>query len=40
MTIWEFTACVEGYREAHKTEEEAPPPMADDDLAALDIVGF
>lgn len=40
MTVWEFTACIEGYRDAHKTEEDAPPPMGDEDLAALGIEGF
>jgi hypothetical protein len=40
MTLWEFQACSEGYRKAHASEEQAPPPMADNDLAELGIEGF
>jgi len=40
MTLWEFNACADGYRKAHATEEQAPPPMADDALAELGIEGF
>lgn len=40
MTLWEFAACSEGYRKAHQAEDQAPPPMADDQLAELGIQGF
>lgn len=40
MTVWEFIACAEGVKESRKTEEDAPPPMGDEDLAALGIEGF
>lgn len=39
-TLWEFAACSEGYRKAHQMEEQAPPPMADEQLAELGIQGF
>lgn len=40
MTLWEFACCSDGFRKANQTEESAPPPMADDDLAGLGIEGF
>jgi hypothetical protein len=40
MTLWEFDCCYEGYQKAHQTEEQAPPPMADDQLAELGVQGF
>lgn len=40
MTLWEFASCAEGYRLAHRTTEEPPPAMGDDDLAALGVEGF
>ncbi|WP_281414431.1 hypothetical protein [Rhizobium sp. ARZ01] len=40
MTPWEFAHCVEGWKEANSAEEKAPPPMDDDKLAELGIVGF
>lgn len=40
MTLWEFESCAEGYKKAKSTEEDAPPPMDDEDLAALGIEGF
>lgn len=39
-TLWEFASCSEGYRKANQSEEDAPPPMADDALAELGIEGF
>lgn len=40
MSMWEFACAYAGYREAHRTGDESLPPMADDDLAKLGIVGF
>jgi hypothetical protein len=40
MTLWEFACCMEGYRKAHASEEEAPPAMTDDIAADLGIEGF
>jgi len=40
MTLWEFDACVEGYAAAHKSGEDAPPPMDDSELSELGIDGF
>lgn len=40
LTVWEFESCLNGYRHAHSSKEEAPPPMGDDDLSALGVEGF
>lgn len=40
MTLWEFAACMHGYREAHRTDEAPAPEMGDETLAKLGIVGF
>lgn len=39
MTLWEFIACAEGFRQIHEGAG-APPEMDDDRLAELGIVGF
>lgn len=40
LTLWEFEACVNGYRQAHSSKEETPPAMDDDTAAELGIEGF
>ncbi|WP_277955651.1 hypothetical protein [Shinella zoogloeoides] len=40
MTMWEFHHCLQGFEEAHATEEKAAPEMADDRLSELGIEGF
>lgn len=40
MTLWEFAACMEGYRKAHQTKEEAPPAMSEERMAELGIEGI
>jgi hypothetical protein len=40
MTLWEFDSCVAGYNDAHKSSDAPPPPMGDDELAAMGIEGF
>lgn len=29
MSLWEFAACVEGYRKANSPEPKPPPPTAE-----------
>lgn len=37
MSLWEFSACVEGWRRANSTEEEKlPPPTAEEFQQMLD----
>jgi len=40
MTIWHFQACMDGWKAAHQSEDATPPPMSDEDAAALGIEGF
>ena len=42
VTLWEFSAAWEGYKDFHTVpDEEGPPPeMSDERLAELGIVGF
>lgn len=42
MTKWEFEAAWAGFRRFHAApeEEDQPPPMSEDRLAELGIVGF
>jgi hypothetical protein len=30
MSLWEFSACVEGWRRAHSDEEEMPDPPSNE----------
>lgn len=39
MTLWEFGHCIDGFK-ASKGIEESAPPMDDDRLSQLGIVGF
>jgi hypothetical protein len=39
MTLWEFQACMEGWKAAHAAEER-PPIMDDDTARELGIEGF
>jgi hypothetical protein len=38
MSLWQFATVVEGWNAAHRSEEEAPPPMDDDTLRAHGIM--
>lgn len=42
VTLWEFQCAHDGWKKFHAVspEDEAPPPMSDDRLAELGIVGF
>jgi hypothetical protein len=40
MTLWEFVCAIDGYTEAHRSEEPPAPAMADEQLAELGIEGF
>lgn len=40
MTFWEFASAWSGYKQAHMSEEDAPPPMSDAQAAELGIEGF
>lgn len=40
MPLWDFTAAVNGFRKAHSSEEEAPPPMSSERAKELGIEGF
>lgn len=40
MTLWEFTACYEGYRAANSTEPERPVHMSEDRMRELGIEGI
>lgn len=40
MTLWEFTACMDGWKAANQIDEQTAPPMDDDTAAALGIDGF
>jgi hypothetical protein len=35
ISLWEFTAAVRGWNEAHKTGDEPPPPMSDERADAI-----
>lgn len=35
MSLWEFTACVEGYRAAHAPSDELPPPPTKEQFEAM-----
>lgn len=37
MTLWEYTACVDGLRRFNGGEEEAVPPSAEDHLKMVQM---
>jgi hypothetical protein len=39
MSLWEYMACADGWKQAHQSEEKAPA-MSDDVAAELGIEGF
>jgi hypothetical protein len=39
MSLWEFNACLEGWKAAHASDDAAPA-MSDDKAAQLGIEGF
>lgn len=40
MTLWEFMACVDGWKAANQTDEQAAPAMDDETASLLGIEGF
>lgn len=39
MSLWELTAAIEGYQEAHSSKEgRAPAPLSDEEITELDAV--
>lgn len=40
MTLWEFQAAFDGWKDLHRSEDAAPPPMSEEDAAKLGIEGF
>lgn len=40
MTLWEFAACMDGYRKAHQAEKDPSPAMSDERMAELGVEGF
>ena len=40
MTLWQFMACLQGYRAARGGKDEEPEAMTKGELLALGIGGF
>jgi hypothetical protein len=40
MTLWEYAACMDGYRRANQTKEDPAPAMSDERMAELGIEGM
>lgn len=40
MTAWQFSAAVDGWREAHGGKKKSDPDLSEDRLRDMGIVGF